>query len=236
MNFYDMYVKTLWTDFKGWTVKEMIWLWVATITTLAISVKTSTAIETVCAVTGIMGAIFIAKGKISGYFTGIISTVLYVYVSYSYGLYGETIVYAILFVPMQFIGYYIWAKNSTVNKDTIEVIKKKLSVKNRIKVIFGTLAVICVYAIFIKFIEGKKPGLDSATSILSILATILMMYRYAEQWVVWIVVNVVAVIMWFIVMRESGYQGAASLVMWVMFLINSIYGYYSWFKESKEYK
>lgn len=69
--------------------------------------------------------------------------------------------------------------------------------------------------------------LDGTTTILSIVATILMATRYSEQQLCWIVTNVITVIMWVIAANP------VMVVMWSAYLINAFYGYWRWRKNSK---
>ena len=105
-----------------------------------------------------------------------------------------------------------------------------MTTKQRVCLFIGTATAIAAYAFFLRFLEGATPGLDSATSILSVVATTLMVMRYAEQWLVWIMVNSVAVAMWVIAVMHHQTQGFAVLAMWIMFLLNSVYGWYQWRK------
>lgn len=217
------------TDFKGWTVKEYAWLFIAPAIICATSIIMGGGwIEFICSVTSIIGAILVAKGKISSYVWGFVGTALYLYISYQYKLYGETITYALLFLPMQVSGYYYWIRNKKENNT--DVIKKVMSTKQRICLFFGTAVAIAAYAGFLRYLEGSMPGLDSATAILSIVATTLMVMRYAEQWLVWIMVNTVAVIMWVMAVMHHQDQGFAVLAMWSTFWLNSVYGWYQWRK------
>lgn len=232
-----LYTMTVWTDFYGWRPLEYAWLAVCSVAIAITSlVMGGGLIEFIASVTGIIGAILVAKGKLSSYYWGFVATVLYAYISYKYQLYGEAIMYTILFTPMQVIGAFIWAKKLNISADgnRVEVVKKYLTTKQRWYVGIGTLLVIGLYAEFISLLKGAAPGLDSATAILSILATYLMMTRYAEQWYVWIIVNVVAVTLWIQTALHHETQGWAVLTMWVAFLLNSIFGAYQWRKTEKE--
>ena len=168
-----------------------------------------------------IGAILVAKGKISSYVWGFVGTALYLYISYQYKLYGETITYALLFLPMQVSGYYYWIRNSK-EADT-DVIKKVMTTKQRIWLFVGTATAIAAYAAFLRYLEGAMPGLDSATAILSIVATTLMVMRYAEQWLIWILVNTVAVVMWVLAVLHHQDQGFAVLAMWSTFWLTIPY-------------
>lgn len=228
----NLYMKTAWTDFYGWTKLEYLWLLICSATIAIISVTMGGGlIEFIASVTGIIGAILVAKGKLSSYYWGFVATVLYAYVSYKYQLYGETIMYTILFTPMQVIGAVLWARKLNVDGDRADVIKKYLSTTQRVVLTAGTLLAICLYALFIRELKGAAPGLDSATAILSIVATWLMVARYSEQWYVWIVVNIVAVTLWIQQAMHHETQGWAVLAMWITFLLNSLFGAYKWKKE-----
>lgn len=230
----NLYVKSTWTDFYGWTKLEYVWLFVCTAAIAATSIlMKSSVLEFISSVTGIVGAILVAKGKISSYWWGVIATALYAWISYKYQLFGEAIMYTLVFLPMQVWGAVVWSSKLNVSGDRADVIKKYLTTKQRIWVSVGTFLAIGLYALFVAELKGSMPGLDSATAILSILATTLMMYRYAEQWVVWVLVNIVAVVMWIQATMHHEGGGAAILAMWVAYLLNSLFGLYQWRKQNK---
>jgi nicotinamide mononucleotide transporter len=56
----------------------------------------------------------------------------------------------------------------------------------------------------------------------------LLVQRYMEQWLMWIAVDVVSIVMWVLTIVENGNADIAILVMWLAFLINAVYGYVSW--------
>ena len=68
---------------------------------------------------------------------------------------------------------------------------------------------------------------------LSIVAQILMLLRYAEQWFMWIVVDVLTIVLWVITLVTTGGNDYTILVMWSAFLVNAAYGYINWLKMSR---
>ncbi len=66
------------------------------------------------------------------------------------------------------------------------------------------------------------------------IASILMVARYSEQWVMWVVVNVVSVVLWLLVLIKGDMSAVTLLVMWSAYLLNSTYGYVNWRKMAKE--
>lgn len=222
-------IDTLLTDFFGWSIKEYLWLFIAVASIAATSLLMGGGmIEFVSSVTGIIGAILIAKAKTSAYVWALVATALYAYIAYMYQLFGEAILYTLLFTPMQVLGYYLGMKNSTVKSSSVDIVKRHLSNAQRFKLAGYTIVAIIVYAALLRLLKGSFPGLDAATAVLSVVATILMVKRYAEQWVVWILVNIVAVILWVTAVMHHETQGWAVLAMWVTYLLNSVYGWWQW--------
>jgi nicotinamide mononucleotide transporter len=56
----------------------------------------------------------------------------------------------------------------------------------------------------------------------------LMMWRFKEQWLLYIVLNIVSIAMW--VMRFSAGDAAGDLMilMWSLFLLNALFGCWRW--------
>ena len=67
------------------------------------------------------------------------------------------------------------------------------------------------------------------------MAQILCVKRYMEQWVLWIIVNIVTVYMWIMAFFNGG-ESIATLIMWSVYLLNAIFMFIKWNKESKNSK
>ena len=52
-----------------------------------------------------------------------------------------------------------------------------------------------------------------------------MVLRYREQWLLWIVLNIISIALWA--------ENTAMYVMYSAYLLNSLYGYYNWSKLQK---
>ena len=79
---------------------------------------------------------------------------------------------------------------------------------------------------------GNLPFVDSMSTVVSVVAQILCIKRYVEQWVLWIVVDIVTVIMWIAAFFIGG-ESVATLLMWSVYLINAIIMFIKWSKETK---
>lgn len=134
------------------------------------------------------------------------------------------------YLPMQVVGFILWKNN--FNKDSLEVIKRKLN-KNKFLILALTSIIsIFLYGLFLKSLGGELPFVDSTTTCLSIIAMYLSVKRYAEQWIMWIVINTFSIYMWFVNFISEG-NDIATLLMWSVYFLNSIFMFIKWFKEAK---
>lgn len=220
---------------KGWTLFEKLWLLIFTAINFYLFLSwDDTLIGLISSLSGMVCVVLVAKGKISNYYFGIIQSTTYAYISYTYGLYGEAMLNALFYLPIQFIGIYLWNKNkvsaSTKGED---IVAKRMTIRNWLIFVVLTIAFSLLYALFLSKIGGKQVQIDSFAVVLSIGAQILMLKRYAEQWIIWIIVNILSIILWVNALQEGG-NDYTVLVMWTAFLVNSIYGYINWLKIVKE--
>ncbi|AWW34236.1 nicotinamide riboside transporter PnuC [Mannheimia varigena] len=228
--------------FSGWTTFEAIWLLIFLVIQIGIFVyQPDTWLATIAAINGILCVVFVGKGKISNYFFGLISVSLYAYISYTFKLYGEMMLNLLVYVPVQFIGFYFWRKNmssqNTVNKSGAkEVIAKALTAKQWVIVVISTIVGTYLYIQLLKYLGSALAVLDGATVVISIVAQILMVLRYREQWALWIIVNIMTISLWAAMYFKNGETSLPLLVMYVMYLCNSIYGYYNWIKLHRNHR
>ena len=132
---------------------------------------------------------------------------------------------------MNFIGWFAWKKH--LNDSTGEVEKKKMSFKSSVIVYICTALLIYLYGLLLKHMGGQLPFVDSMSTVISVVAQILCVKRFAEQWILWIIVDIVTVIMWAFVFFTEG-ESIATLLMWSVYLINAIIMYLKWHKEANK--
>lgn len=216
----------------NWKKWEIIWLLVATAVILGVSVYWKDSMIAIFAsLTGIWCVILTGKGKLSSFWFGTINTVLYAIIAWKAKYWGEVMLNLIYYVPMNFVGMYMWSKN--MNTETEEVVKKRLSLKKSMVayglVILGTMG----YGVILKVLNGTLPFVDSMSTVFSVFAQYLCVKRYMEQWVLWIIVDVVTVIMWMYAF-VNGTGDMATVLMWSIYLINAIFMLIKWKKDTKE--
>ncbi|WP_099355787.1 nicotinamide riboside transporter PnuC [Fredinandcohnia onubensis] len=223
---------------KDWTLFEKLWLVTFTLVNVYLFfVWDDTILGFITSISGMLCVVLVAKGKISNYYFGIIQTGTYAYIAYGYGLYGEVMLNALFYFPLQFVGLYLWTKHKakqTVQGEEIQV--SVLTKKGWAITLSSFLVIFVLYAYLLEKIGGNVVWIDSATTTLSVIAQILMLKRFTEQWLFWIAVNVLSIALWLKALMLQGGNDVSMLVMWSAFLINSIYGYYNWSKVYKKQK
>lgn len=228
-------MKRLKQAFSNWTMLDYAWLLIANGVILGLSLYWGDGlIPIVSALTGVTCVIFVSKQMMANYYVGTINVILYAYLAFESKLYGDFMLNAFYYLPMQFIGIYMWKK--AMDKEQTDVVESKsLNGTQRIKLLCITLASIVIYAGVLTLLGGNLALIDSTSTVLSVIAMILMVKQYLEQWYLWVVVNVVTIIMWAISLSQ-GSGDYATLLMWVVFLLNSLYGLYHWKKANKDSK
>ena len=183
-------------------------------------------IDGLAAICGIFCVVLCAKGKKSQYIWGLFNVIGYIIIAFINKYYGEVMLNALYYLPSQFIGYYLWNKHE--NKKTNDVEAKKLNLKQTLLLLVITTASIFGYKLILDLLGGNNTILDSASTMISIIANSLMLLRYREQWLLWIIIDMITVIMWVLV------KDYIMVTMWAVYLINAFYGYYNWTKIAKK--
>jgi nicotinamide mononucleotide transporter len=95
------------------------------------------------------------------------------------------------------------------------------------------MCIVFFYGLFLKFLNGTLPFVDSVTTVFSIVATIMLTKRLTDQWFYWILVDIWSLVMWIFIFMRDG-NDITVLIMWLAFLVNAVYGYYNWKRMEKE--
>ncbi|OOF39384.1 nicotinamide riboside transporter pnuC [Rodentibacter mrazii] len=212
---------------SGWKPFEVIWLVVFIIAQIWAYVQQddNSLLEMISGISGILCVVLVSKGKISNYFFGLIFAYTYFYVAWGQNFLGEMNTVLYVYLPAQFIGYFMWKNNMQNDNGGESVVAKALTPQGWIALALfigiGTL-------LFVQALQaagGSSTGLDGLTTIIVVAAQLLMILRYREQWLLWIVLNILSIILWA--------ETPAMYLMYSAYLLNSLYGYYNWTKLTK---
>lgn len=187
----------------------------------------------ISSITGITAAVMSAKGHINCYYIGLINNVATIIIaSYSH-FYGTLLLQLLFFIPMQFVGLQYWKKHLKTNTKIVNT--KNMNTKKLIVTIILSIVIAFIYSMFLKVLGSNAVFLDALVTTMSIIAMILSIRRYREQWLFWIIVNIVNFVMWSTAALNDN-TGFLMAATYVIYLINSVYGYMNWKKliEIKE--
>jgi nicotinamide mononucleotide transporter len=196
-------------------------------------------VGSVAGIAGVLCVVLVAKGSIWNYFFGLINVSMYAYISYKASLYGDAALNALYYVPMQFIGWWQWRKRGAAiskseSKDGVQVKARRFSWKQRVVLFAGCAAAVVAGAFVLKYVGDPQPLKDSTTTVLSIVAQALMALAFMEQWILWIITNIVSVIMWCVCVARGEAHAAVMVIMWSFYLLNSINGLKVWYSLSND--
>lgn len=205
------------------------------------SVMTGTldVIGSLAGITGVLCVVLVAKGSIWNYLFGLVNVSLYAYISYKASLYGDAVLNALYYVPMQFIGYWQWRKRGAAVSQAeadgkgVQVKARRFTWGQRILLALGCTAAVVAGGFILRHFGDPQPFKDSTTTILSIVAQALMALAFMEQWALWIITNIVSVAMWAVCVARGEAHAGVMVIMWVFYLLNSINGLRVWLKLSK---
>lgn len=219
-------------EFTGWKRWQIFWMIFANLTILGVSIYLGdTPLSIAASLTGVICVILCGMGKVSNYFFGTINVVLYAVAAWKAKYYGDVMLNLLYYFPTNIVGWIAWTKH--MDKEKNEVYKKRMTAKQ--DVLLGIISVIGVlgYSYLLKLLGGNLPIIDSMSTVFSVIAQILMIKRFMEQWVIWIIVDVVSVIMWAVAFFTEG-QSVAVLMMWSVYLANAVIMFVKWLRESKQ--
>jgi nicotinamide mononucleotide transporter len=203
-------------------------------------------LEFIAAVFGVISVFYAKKENILVYPTGIISTALYVYLLSQWALYGDLII-NIYYTLMSLYGWYLWSRISDKTQVPLRISRTNLSDKFKALgiFIFTAIFVIAVYRYYQvmpnlslndsvsyayqrlssgSLTEFRKatPYLDTFTTASAFVAMWLMANKKIENWVFWILTNIVSIPLYFV--KGYGFTG----IQYLIFLILAILGYKAW--------
>lgn len=184
-----------------------------------------TPIGMICGISGVICVVLTAKGKISSYIFNFIQMITYMIICWNAALYlefGEQVFYFIACI----FGVVLWNKNMMENEDgSRQVVTKKFKPWHWVAVILVTAVSTLVLGYFGDNVLGSTLSyLDALTVALAVIAQLLMVWRYREQWIIWIAIDVASLAM-FIILSQW-----AMTAMYTAWTINAFYGWYNWSK------
>ncbi|MFY8068862.1 MAG: nicotinamide riboside transporter PnuC [Flavobacterium sp.] len=178
-------------------------------------------LEITAVVFGIISVLFARKNNILVYPTGLISTLIFIYILYNFKLYGEFII-NIYYSAMSITGWYLWSRRNNGQEEfPISIMNSKDYKISTIIFTVTLLFIALVYHFFDKFTD-LTAYVDAFTTALFFVGMWLMAKRKIENWIVWIIADIISVPLYF-------FKGlTVSSLQFIVFTIIAVLGYIEW--------
>jgi len=186
-------------------------------------------LEVFAAFLGVLSVWFAKKNKILVYPTGIISTLIYIWILFKNQLLGDLIVNVYFFL-MSIYGWFFWSKKEEGNfQNNISRLNLNESIFGLIIFTFGIITVSYVYNIS-DWQEDYVSSTDTLTTAIFCSAMWFMARRKIEHWIFWIIGDIISVPLYI-------YKGLYfTSIQYLTFTIIAILGFFTWLKELNKKK
>ena len=188
------------------------------------------ALENIAIVSGIISVWFSKKGNIWVYPIGILSTIIYIYLSFQGDLFGEATV-NLYYTIMSIYGWYNWMRQD-VDKGLLIRISNSSATERRNEFLFfiGVYLIIFLALQYIKdaFAPGAIPWADALASASAFTGMWLMAKKKVNSWIWWIITNIVSVPLYYV----KGYDNTS--LYYLILLVLAILGLIEWRKKAHE--
>jgi nicotinamide mononucleotide transporter len=183
-------------------------------------------LEWVAAGFGLINVALLIFRSIWNYAFGIASVAVYIFVFWETRLYAESGL-QVFFVLAQLWGWYLWNKAGTDENDQVPV--RWLDWQSRAVWLAMTAAISLNLGWALhRFTNAAMPYADAAIAGASVAAQILLAYRRIENWALWIVIDVAAVLLYI----NRGLYPTAGLYGGM--LVMSLFGLKEWVAAERQ--
>jgi nicotinamide mononucleotide transporter len=177
--------------------------------------------ELLGAILGLVYIVLSVKQNIFTWPVGLLSSLLYVLVFFRSKFYAGMAL-QVYYVAMSIYGWYFWLKGNGKNEKgevPVSRLKKKefRAVAVAIPAIFGSILLILLF-----MTDSPVPYPDSLAAALSIAATWMLARKILENWLLWIISDVVSTGLMI-------YEGMwPSTILYVCYATLAVVGYFKW--------
>lgn len=185
-------------------------------------------ITLVASLIGATALIFMAKGNPISQVLIVIFSVLYGIVSYSFAYYGEMITYLGMTMPMGIVALVAWIRNPYKGNNA-EVTVNKVGKTEALLLIPLTAAVTFVFYFILRYFHTANLIPSTLSVATSFAAAYLTARRSPFYALLYACNDAVLIVLWLLATMED-LSYLSMLICFVMFLVNDLYGFFSWMR------
>ncbi|WP_312583592.1 nicotinamide riboside transporter PnuC [Atlantibacter sp.] len=208
-------------------------------------------IEAIGTVAGLLCIWLASLEKIINYFFGLINVTLFAVIFFQIQLYASLLLQLFFFIA-NIYGWYAWSRQTSNNEALLKI--RWLPLPKAIGWLAACVVAIALMTIYIDSVFGfltriavsimqalglnvTQPALqpdafpfwDSCMMVLSIVAMILMTRKYVENWLLWVIINVISVVIFAL-------QGVLAMSLeYLILTFIALNGSRMWIKAAREH-
>ena len=178
--------------------------------------------EIVASILGVVNIVLLVRRSIWNYPFGIVMVLMYGVVFFQARLFSDALLQVFFFV-VQIYGWWVWYHA----RDSEGLVKVEL-MSNRSRIAWAAVIVLATIAegwYLANYTSDSAPWMDANTTAMSVVAQYLLSIRKIENWILWIVTDVVQIGLYY----WKGLYPTTGLYM--LFLVLSAVGLYEWQRE-----
>lgn len=186
--------------------------------------------EYIAVLSGIVSVWFSRKENILVYPTGLVNTIVYIYLSFKGSLFGEAGV-NLYYTVMSIYGWLLWAKKDAQQHHVVHIsFSDKKWWGYQLAFFSGFYAAIFLLLSFLKkgFAPGAIPWADAFASATAFTGMWLMTKKKVESWYWWIATNIASIPLYFV--KHYVFTSVYYLILLVM----AVFGLVEWQRRARE--
>ncbi len=185
----------------------------------------ASAIEMLASISGFICVFLLIRRNIWNWFFGLIQVTLFVWIFYQYKLYSDALLH-IIYIALQFYGWWNWYHHKN-NQNQLVIEWTSFSFFSKI-LLFSFISTLILGYIMDTYTDASFAYADAFTTCTSLLAQWLLTRRHLLNWLLWIIVDIVAIIIY---LQKGLFP---TTVLYATFLIMAIVGQYSWWRTYQQ--
>lgn len=178
----------------------------------------------------IVNVFLLAREKLSNYLFGFAGVLLFGYLFRESQLYSDMLLQWLFYAPLQIVGFCLWKYGRTLGEDP-----PRVGEQDSMQVVMLTprawwlisalvlVAAALLGTLMARTTDASFPYADALTTSMSIGASILMLKKVLENWILWIAMDLIAIPIYFL----KGLYVTSGL--YVIFLALALYGLRHWY-------
>ena len=194
--------------------------------------KNTTWLEYIAVFSGIVSVWFSRKENILVYPTGLINTIVYIYLSAKGSLFGEASV-NLYYTIMSIYGWILWARRNEQHELVVHITSSDRRWWAYQLLFFAFFYIVILTALtYLKrdFAPDAIPLGDAFASATAFTGMWLMTKKKVESWYWWIATNIASIPLYF------AKQYVFTSVYYLVLLVMAVFGLVEWRKRAKHYQ